>query len=160
MKGETMKNPCSTGWCRLTWQVLLYLESAYDRLDGGESIIVRDESWGAYTGEQGEKPEANIGFEVKSATEKRTKGNSLWIGLWFTENGVKGDRPIWIQVIRDDIQIWERLKSEFKEALVSDTDDGWAVGLEWTLSDNATNSDVRTAGEELADRVTKVLESR
>ena len=155
-----MKNPCSAEWCRLTWQVLLYLESAYDRLDCGESILVRDESWGAYVGEEWEKPEASIGFEVKPATEKRIKGNFLWIGLLFTENGVKGDRPIWIQAMRDDLQMWERLKIEFKDALVYDTDDGWSVGLQWTLSDNATNSDVRVAGEELADRVTKVLEAR
>lgn len=150
-------NPFSAEWCRLAWQVLLYLESAYDRLNAEESVIVRNADFSVVTGEEGERPEAYIGFEVKPTLAKSKRGSYLWIGLWFTENGMEGDRPVWIQFMRDDRQMWERFKSEFKEALVYDNDDYWAVGLEWPLSDNATNSDIKAAGEGLADRVSKSL---
>jgi hypothetical protein len=77
-----------------------------------------------------------------------------------TDEGVKGDRPdrpVWIQDLRGDDQVWQRLKSEFSEALVWDKKDMRLVGLIWELPPDATNEDVRTAGRKLADRIKRVL---
>jgi hypothetical protein len=152
-----MSSPFNREWCRLAWQVLLYLNATYDSLNDAGLVRVQNEGWGADTGTEGGKPEAHISFDAKPANAGRAH-IYLWIGLWFNENGAEGDRPIWIQVMKDDRQLWERLKSEFKEALVYDTDDyGWTVGLEWTLPINETNDEVRTVGKALADRISKVL---
>ena len=153
-----MSNPFNSEWCRLAWQMLLYLSASYDCLDDAEPVKVQDAGWGVEKETKGGKSKADIGFNAKPAN---TLGiYPLWIGLWFNENKgflAESDRPIWIQVQNSDQQLWERLKGEFKEALVYDTDDYWAVGLEWTLPINATNDEVRTAGKALADRISKVL---
>lgn len=152
-----MENTFIRDWCRMTWRALLYLESSYDRLDEKKSVRVKNESWDAKTGDQKEKAEASIGFEVNPATAGGIHTSYLWIGLWLTENGLEGDRPIWIQVLRDEPDTWERLKNEFKDELLYDTDDSWAVGLDWKLSENSTNEEIQAAGEELAERINRVL---
>lgn len=150
-----MSSPFNSEWYRLAWQILLYLNASYDSLNGAELVQVGHKGWGDDIGTEG----GTIGFVAKPAKAKFAQFY-LWIGLWFNENGsflAESDRPIWIQVLRDDQQLWERLKAEFKEALVYYTDDYWAVGLEWILPINATNDAVRDAGKELADRISKVL---
>ncbi len=150
-----MGHPYDKDWCLATWQILFYLETVYDRLESQEALKVENVNWGADKGEGEEHPDAIISFQVKPKSTKRTKGYYLLFALWFKSDGLEGERPIWIEVIRNDPQLWKRLKGEFREGLLHEDD--WELGLEWPLSDRPSNNDLQQAGEELADRITKVL---
>ena len=152
-----MNNLFTKEWCRLTWQVLLYLEAAYDKLEAMESLLIIDSkkaTWANTWQSDEDDYECSIGFKIKPSDAKR-KRDYIWIGLWLTEECAKGDRPIWIQVLRDD-HVWDLIKAEFSEELLDDEE--WAVGLNWHLPENASNEEVKSAGEGLAVRIIKVFE--
>jgi hypothetical protein len=140
-----------TEWCRTTWQLLVYLESVYDALAAQPSLKVGVDDWGADVDE-----DAGIGFTVKP---KSRKGPFyLWIGMWIKENGLIEGRPIWIEVLRNDPNIWTNLKDEFEEGkMAPEEEDTWAVGLEWVLPKEASGNEVKQAGERLAARISQVL---
>jgi hypothetical protein len=81
----------------------------------------------------------------------------LWIGLWVTESGPVKERPIWVQMLRNDEQMWERLKDEFSDAFILEPEEYWAIGLTWPLSADANIEQVRGAGQDLTNRITRVL---
>lgn len=142
-------------WCRQTSQVLIYLESAFNNLANNNSLKVRGENWGSDPFSD-EIPANNIGFEVK-ITRPKVRGNDLWVGIWFSEESPVKDCPIWISILRDDQSLWERLQKEFNDTVLLNTDKVEAVGLQWPLTYNASNEQVRNAGQELANRITRVL---
>ena len=145
-------------WANQTWKILLYLEGAFDNLEGQDAITVKPLEW--YANLEGDEgvPEASIGFRVSPASAKGVKTQYLWIGLWMGDDTARKDRPIWIQVLRGEQEVlWERLKTEFNDPDVVVDEEQWAVGLPWPLFESASNEEILAAGENLGGRISKAL---
>jgi hypothetical protein len=140
-------------WCSQLWNLLLYLESAYRYFDKEASTRVRPNvSWGVSDDES----EAEISFNVTRANQH---GNYLiWIGLWMIKNEQpRKNCPIWVQLLKYEEGLWEKIKNEFNDPLVIIDEDQTAVGLPWLLSEDASKEDVKAAGEKLANHIINVL---
>ena len=105
-----MDNSFNVEWARQTWKLLLYLEEVYKRLAGGGIVVVpeKDVSWGVESDEESDVLHASVGFEVNPPQTHGLRHNYLRVGLWLNEGNMQGDRPIWIQDLRRDDEIWNK----------------------------------------------------
>ena len=146
-----MENQAEATWTSQLFKTLLYLENAWKKLEDKNFLVNYSEGWEA----KYENDSAMVSFRARPAGVAGP--GWLWVGLWIEQGLPRMDRLIWIQKLVNRRGLWENLEAEFKGSDVVIDEDESAFGLPWLLTDDSSNEDIMAAGDELANRIIKVL---